>query len=312
MIEALGLSKHYGPTVAVDGLSFQVQPGQVTGFLGPNGAGKSTTMRLILGLDAPTGGSVTVNGRPYRQHHLPMHEVGALLDALAIHPGRRAVDHLRCLAKSNKIGNRRVDQVLEEVGLDHVARRRIGPFSLGMKQRLGIAGALLGDPGILLFDEPVTGLDPEGIVWIRTLFRRLADEGRTVFVSSHLMSEMALTAQRLIVIGQGKLIADASIADILATGASSVRVRSPRPENLTHLLTTHGATVHEDDGVLTVSGVDAATIGNLAAKMRIPLHELTPQQATLEEAFFELTEDRVEYHAPAAPNEHAPSQGASR
>jgi ABC-2 type transport system ATP-binding protein len=227
MIVADRLTKRYGAVVAVDDLSFTVHPGRVTGFLGPNGAGKSTTMRLVLGLDAPTAGTVRVNGRPYRECRFPLRDVGALLDALAVHGGRRAADHLLCLAQSNGIGRRRVDQVLELVGLSDVANRRIGPFSLGMKQRLGMAAALLGDPEVLLFDEPVTGLDPEGIVWIRTFFRSLAAEGRTVFVSSHLMSEMAMTAQHLLVIGHGRLLADAPINEVLARGAVSVRVRSP-------------------------------------------------------------------------------------
>jgi ABC-2 type transport system ATP-binding protein len=295
MIEARGLTKRYGTTLAVDELSFDVVAGQVTGFLGPNGAGKSTTMRLILGLDAPTGGNVTVNGRPYGRHHFPANEVGALLDAQALHPGRRAVDHLRVLAQSNRIPNRRVDEVLGFVGLADVASRRVGPFSLGMKQRLGIAGALLGDPQILLFDEPVTGLDPEGIVWIRTFFHQLAAEGRTVFVSSHLMSEMALTAQHLIVIGRGKLIADDSIEHIIAGAGSSVLVRSPQHDELSRVLVEHGAAVRSDNGALSVTGLDGPKIGDLAAGHGITLHELSPQRASLEEAFFELTEDSVEY-----------------
>jgi ABC-2 type transport system ATP-binding protein len=296
MIEARGLTKRYGPTVAVDGLSFEVASGRVTGFLGPNGAGKSTTMRLILGLDAPTAGWVTVDGRAYTQHRFPAHDVGALLDAMAVHPGRRAVDHLWSLAQSNGIGRRRVEEVLDLVGLADVAGRRVGPFSLGMKQRLGIAGVMLGDPSILLFDEPVTGLDPEGIVWIRNLFHGLAAQGRTVFVSSHLMSEMALTAQHLIVIGRGRLIADDSIERIIAGAGSSVLVRSPQPEDLTRVLEHEGATIHRDDDALSVTGLDAARIGDLAASNRITLHELSPQQASLEEAFFELTEGSVEYH----------------
>ena len=295
MIEARGLSKRYGTMLAVDGLSFEVSPGRVTGFLGPNGAGKSTTMRLILGLDAPTAGGVTVNGRAYAQHRFPAHEVGALLDAMALHPGRRAVDHLSSLAQSNGIPRRRVDEVLNQVGLADVAGRRVGPFSLGMKQRLGIAGALLGDPQILLFDEPVTGLDPEGILWIRNLFHQLAAEGRTVFVSSHLMSEMALTAQHLIVIGRGKLIADDTIEHIIAGAGSSVLVRSPQAENLARVLEDEGATVRTDDRALSITGLDAAQIGDLAAVHRITLHELSSQRASLEEAFFELTEGSVEY-----------------
>jgi len=296
MIEAQGLTKRYGTTVAVNDLSFTVVPGRVTGFLGPNGAGKSTTMRLVLGLDAPSGGSVTVDGRPYRKHHYPMHEVGALLDAQALHPGRRAVDHLFALAQSNGIGRRRVDEVLGFVGLSEVARRRVGPFSLGMKQRLGVAAAMLGDPPILLFDEPVTGLDPEGIVWIRNLFHRLAAEGRTVFVSSHLMSEMALTAQHLIVIGRGSLIADDSMDHILAAAGTSVLVRSPRLDELGRLVSNAGGTTTSQDGALTVAGLSAEQIGDLAALHSIALHELSPQQASLEEAFFELTEESVEYH----------------
>jgi ABC-2 type transport system ATP-binding protein len=296
MIEVRDLTKHYGTTVAVDALSFEVRPGRVTGFLGPNGAGKTTTMRLILGLDAPTEGSVTVDERPYPERRFPIHEVGALLDAQALHPGRSASSHLWSLARSNRIGRKRVDEVLGVVGLSDVARRRVGPFSLGMKQRLGIAGALLGDPQILLFDEPVTGLDPEGIVWIRDLFHRLAAEGRTVFVSSHLMSEMSLTAQHLVVIGRGKLIANDSIDNITAGAGTSVRVRSPQASQLTRLLTTKGAGVHTGDGALTVTGLGAATIGDLAARHQIALHELSPQRASLEEAFFELTEDSVKYH----------------
>jgi ABC-2 type transport system ATP-binding protein len=300
MIEARGLTKRYGTTLAVDDLSFDVVAGQVTGFLGPNGAGKSTTMRLILGLDAPSGGRVTINGRPYGRHRFPSNDVGALLDAQALHPGRRAVDHLRALAQSNRIPKRRVDEVLGFVGLADVATRRVGPFSLGMKQRLGIAGALLGDPPILLFDEPVSGLDPEGIVWIRTFFHQLAAEGRTVFVSSHLMSEMALTAQHLIVIGRGKLIADDSIEHIIAGAGSSVLVRSPQPDELTRVLTEHGATVRDDSGALTVVGLDAPHVGDLAASHSITLHELSPQRASLEEAFFELTEGSVEYQGTGA------------
>jgi ABC-2 type transport system ATP-binding protein len=295
MIEARGLTKRYGRTLAVDGLSFDVLPGRVTGFLGPNGAGKSTTMRLIVGLDAPTAGDVTVNGRAYVQHRLPAHEIGALLDALALHPGRRAVDHLWSLAQSNDIGRHRVEEVLDLVGLSDVAGRRIGPFSLGMKQRLGIAGVMLGDPEILLFDEPVTGLDPEGIVWIRNFFHGLAAEGRTVFVSSHLMSEMALTAQHLIVIGRGKLIADESIERIIAGAGSSVRVRSPQQEDLRRVLENEGASIRNDDGALSVTGLDAARIGDLAGSRQIILHELSPQRASLEEAFFELTEGTAEY-----------------
>ena len=296
MIDVRGLTKRYGSTVAVDGLSFQVAAGRVTGFLGPNGAGKSTTMRLILGLDTPNAGTATVNSTWYRGRRFPMHEVGALLDAQALHPGRSAFHHLLALAQSNRIGRRRVDEVLGLVGLADVAGRRAGPLSLGMKQRLGIASVMLGDPQILLFDEPVTGLDPEGIVWIRNLFHRLAGEGRTVFVSSHLMSEMALTAQHLVVIGRGKLIADDSIDRITAGAGSRVRVLSPQGDELSRLLTDEGATVQGDDGALSVTGLDATRVGDLAAAHRITLHELTPQRASLEEAFFDLTEDSVEYH----------------
>jgi len=296
VIEAAGLTKRYGPTLAVDHLSFAVQPGVVTGFLGPNGAGKSTTMRLVLALDTPTSGRVTVNGRRYAERRFPLHEVGALLDAMALHPGRTGYAHLLAIARSNGIGRKRVDVVLDQVGLTAAAGRRAGTYSLGMKQRLGIAAALLGDPEILLFDEPVTGLDPEGIVWIRTLFHTLAAEGRTVFVSSHLMSEMAQTAQHLIVIGRGRLIADASLEDILARGTSSVRVRSPRSDDLSQLITRAGGNVRSDNGALDVTGLDARAIGELAAAHGIVLHELAPQQASLEEAFFELTDDSVEYH----------------
>ncbi|MDQ6852704.1 MAG: ATP-binding cassette domain-containing protein [Actinomycetota bacterium] len=297
MIEVRELTKRYGSTVAVDGLSFDVRPGRVTGFLGPNGAGKSTTMRVIVGLDSPTSGAATINGSPYRQRRFPLHEVGALLDAQALPPGRSAAHHLLSIAQSNRIGPRRVQDVLELVGLSDVAGRRVGPFSLGMKQRLGIAAVLLGDPEVLLFDEPVTGLDPEGIVWIRNLFHRLADEGRTVFVSSHLMSEMAQTARYLVVIGRGKLIAEGSLDEILATAGSTVRVGSPRAEDLVRVLTSEGATVRTDDGALSVSGLDAARIGDLAAQHQIALHELTPQRASLEEVFFDLTKESVDYRA---------------
>jgi ABC-2 type transport system ATP-binding protein len=307
VIEAIGLTKRYGPTVAVDRLSFVVRPGVVTGFLGPNGAGKSTTMRLILGLDAPTAGAVTVNGRRFGEHRFPLYEVGALLDAMALHPGRSGAAHLLAVARSNGMSRRRVAEVLDQVGLTTAAGRRAGTYSLGMKQRLGIAAALLGDPEILLFDEPVTGLDPEGIVWIRSLFQTLATEGRTVFVSSHLMSEMAQTAQHLIVIGKGRLIADASLDEILARGTSSVRVRSPRAAELSELITQAGGTFRADNGALTVTGLDAPAIGELAARHGVPLHELAPQQASLEEAFFELTDESVEYHGAPSPTVGAPT-----
>ncbi len=300
MIQARNLTKTYGSARAVDGLTFDVLPGRVTGFLGPNGAGKSTTMRLIIGLDRPTAGTVHVQGRRYGEIHRPLFDVGAVLEARAVHGGRSAYNHLLCLAQSNGIGRRRVKEVLELVGLDGVSRRRTRGFSLGMSQRLGIAAALLGDPPILLCDEPVNGLDPEGILWIRTLLRRLAAEGRTVFVSSHLMSEMALTADHLIVVGKGKLIADASTADIIQrSSVNSVLVRSPATARLAEVLTNAGADVRVDlpDQVLHVTGVGAARVGDLAAEHAIALHELSPQTASLEEAFMELTRDSVDFRA---------------
>jgi ABC-2 type transport system ATP-binding protein len=302
MIEARALTKRYGTTVAVDDLSFDVKPGVVTGFLGPNGAGKTTTMRIILGLDHPNSGQVTINGRPYRDLPAPLHEVGALLDAKAVHGGRSAYNHLLCLAQSNGIHRKRVDEVLGIVGLEAVARRRTGGYSLGMGQRLGIAAALLGDPGVLMFDEPVNGLDPEGIVWVRTLMRALAGEGRTVLVSSHLMSEMALTADHLIVIGKGRLIRDEGVNDFLESSSrQSVRVRSPQVAELSAHLRTAGAVVRVvSDDLIEVSGPDSAGIGELAAARGVVLHELTPQKASLEEAFMELTSDSVEYHASGA------------
>jgi ABC-2 type transport system ATP-binding protein len=299
MIEARNLSKRYGGTVAVDDLSFDVKPGIVTGFLGPNGAGKTTTMRMILGLDHPNAGQVTVGGRRYRDLPAPLHEVGALLDAKAVHGGRTAYNHLLCLAQSNGIPKGRVDEVLAIVGLETVARRRAGGFSLGMGQRLGIAAALLGDPEVLMFDEPVNGLDPEGIVWVRTLMRGLAAEGRTVFVSSHLMSEMALTADHLVVIGRGRLIRDEGVNDFVASSSrQSVRVRSPQGAELTAHLQAAGATVRPlTDGLIQVTGLDAVAVGELAAANGVVLHELTPEKASLEEAFMELTSDTVEFHA---------------
>jgi len=301
MIEARGLTKRYGPTLAVDDLSFEVQPGKVTGFLGPNGAGKTTTMRLALGLDHPNAGSITVNGQQYGDLRFPLHEVGALLDAKAVHEGRRAVDHLWCLAQSNGISKARVHEVLEAVGLPGVARKRVGTYSLGMSQRLGIAAALLGDPPTLLFDEPVNGLDPEGIVWIRELFRHLAGQGRTVFVSSHLMSEMAITAENLIVIGRGRLIANGPIHELTSKTGGHVQVRSPQADRLRALLGERGARVEQrNDGSLFVRGLDAPAIGELAAEHHLVLHELTPEQASLEETFFELTNETVDYRADAA------------
>jgi ABC-2 type transport system ATP-binding protein len=296
MIEAHSLTKRYGQTTAVDGLSFEVRPGHVTGFLGPNGSGKSTTMRMILGLDAPDGGDIAVNGRPYRQHRFPLHEVGALLDAHALHGGRSAHSHLLCLAKSNRIPRRRVGEVLELVGLADVASKRSGTFSLGMGQRLGIAAALLGDPGILMFDEPVNGLDPEGVLWIRNLLKSLAAEGRTVFVSSHLMSEMALTADHLVVIGRGRLIADTSVRELTTGRGLRVLVRSPR-EELRPVLEAAGATVTTDDDGLTVDGLSTDEIGELAFRNDMPIYELTPRPISLEDAFFELTESSTEFRA---------------
>jgi ABC-2 type transport system ATP-binding protein len=298
MIEAVGLSKRYGKTLAVDNLSFTIQPGRVTGFLGPNGAGKSTTMRMILGLDTPSGGDVRIDGQKYRQLHQPLRKIGALLDAKWVHPNRSARAHLRWLAKSNKLPAGRVDEVLELVGLTDVANRRAGGFSLGMSQRLGIAAALLGDPEVLLFDEPVNGLDPEGILWIRRFMHRLADEGRTVFVSSHLLSEMALTAQELVVIGRGKLIAQCSTEEFVAQATeSTVLVRSPQLALLRSALGQQGATVRDEGDSLVISGMEIAGIGELAAAKGIVLHELSPQRGSLEEAFIQLTGDSVEYHA---------------
>ena len=296
MIQAEHLTKRFADVTAVDDLSFEVTPGCVTGFLGPNGAGKTTTMRMILGLDSPTSGSVTVNGKRYSQSRFPLHEVGALLDAKALHGGRTAFNHLLCLASSNGIARKRVDEVLEIVGLTDVARKRAGKFSLGMGQRLGIAGALLGDPGILMFDEPVNGLDPEGIVWIRTFLRSLADEGRTVFISSHLMSEMAMTATRVIVVGRGKLIADATVEEVVAQGNHWVRVKSPRFAELAPHLVHAGATCIDVDGAHEVRGLTSAAIGDVAAVAGIALHELTEQRASLEDVYFKMTEDSVEYH----------------
>ncbi|MFF4120254.1 ABC transporter ATP-binding protein [Streptomyces sp. NPDC001714] len=301
MIELAGLTKRYGDKTAVDDLTFTVRPGIVTGFLGPNGAGKSTTMRMILGLDHPTAGRVRIDGKRYEQLKDPLTYIGALLDAKAVHGGRSAFNHLLCLAQSNGIPRARVAEVLDTVGLTAVARKKAKGFSLGMGQRLGIAGALLGDPRILMFDEPVNGLDPEGIHWIRTLMKSLAAQGRTVFVSSHLMSEMALTADHLVVIGQGRLLADTSMADFIRTNSRSyVRVRSPQRERLLDVLHGAGITVVETGtGTLEVEGGKAEPIGELAAQNGIVLHELSIQQASLEEAFMQLTAESVEYHAHA-------------
>jgi ABC-2 type transport system ATP-binding protein len=299
VIEANGLSKRYGSTLAVDDLSFEVLPGRVTGFLGPNGAGKSTTLRMVLGLDAPSGGTVTVDGRPYSLLRRPLFEVGAMLEAKAIHDGRTAHNHLLCLGQSNGIGRKRVDEVLEMVGLTSAANKRVGLFSLGMGQRLGIGAALLGDPGVLIFDEPVNGLDPEGIVWIRNLLRSLASEGRTVFVSSHLMAEMALTADHVIVIGRGRLLAEASIDELIQGSSQNfVRVRSLQDAQLADLVNEKGGTSHtEVDGALAVSGITASALGDLAAANGIVLHELSPQEVSLEEVYMDLTHDSVEYRA---------------
>ncbi|MEP7024400.1 MAG: ATP-binding cassette domain-containing protein [Actinomycetota bacterium] len=299
MIEARGLSKRYGRTLAVDDLSFSIEPGRVTGFLGPNGAGKTTTMRMILGLDRPTNGTVTVHGKEFGQLDLPMREVGALLDAKAVHGGRSAYNHLLCLAQTNGLPHRRVGEVLELTGLSDVAKKRSKGFSLGMGQRLGIAGALLGDPAVLMFDEPVNGLDPEGILWIRNLMKGLAAEGRTVFVSSHLMSEMEHTADHLIVIGRGKLIADCTVTEFIAQNSSqSVRVRTPGPDLLATVLAAAGGSVRDDgDGALLVHGLTPARVGDLAYENSVRLHELAPARASLEEAFMELTAGSVEFRA---------------
>ncbi|OXM51037.1 ABC transporter ATP-binding protein [Amycolatopsis alba] len=297
MIEAAGLTKRYGKTLAVNNLSFSVASGKVTGFLGPNGAGKSTTMRMILGLDNPTSGQVRIGGKQYRELKEPLRTVGALLDAKWVHPNRSARAHLQWMAKSNKIPAGRVDEVLETVGLTSVAGKRAGGFSLGMSQRLGIAAALLGDPEVLLFDEPVNGLDPEGILWIRKFMHRLADDGRTVFVSSHLLSEMALTASQLVVIGKGQLISQSSTEDFVARAAeNTVKVRSPQLPALRAALTQASAQVTDEDRAIIVSGLDSDKIGEIAAANQIVLHELSPQTGSLEQAFMQITGDSVEYH----------------
>ncbi|MBB5853926.1 ABC transporter ATP-binding protein [Amycolatopsis umgeniensis] len=297
MIEAVGLTKRYGKTLAVNNLSFSVAGGEVTGFLGPNGAGKSTTMRMILGLDNPTSGQVRIGGKLYRELKEPLRTVGALLDAKWVHPNRSARAHLQWMAKSNKIPAARVDEVLETVGLTSVAGKRAGGFSLGMSQRLGIAAALLGDPEVLLFDEPVNGLDPEGILWIRKFMHRLADDGRTVFVSSHLLSEMALTASQLVVIGKGQLISQSSTEDFVSRAAeNTVKVRSPQLPALRTVLSQASAQVAEDGKALVVSGLDSEKIGEIAAANQIVLHELSPQTGSLEQAFMQITGDSVEYH----------------
>jgi ABC-2 type transport system ATP-binding protein len=309
LIEVRNLTKRFGTKIAVDDLSFTVEPGRVTGFLGPNGAGKSTTMRLILGLDWPQGGTATIDGKPYRDLREPLRTVGALLEAKSVHNGRSARNHLLFLAQTQGLPSRRVDEVLELVGLTDVASTRAGSFSLGMSQRHGIAAALLGDPGVLLLDEPVNGLDPEGVLWIRNLMKYLAGQGRTILVSSHLMNEMAVTADHLIVIGKGRLIAAASTADVIARGTEkSVRVRTPEASRLAGLITAAGGQVQrggpvvpgEDGGangdLLTVTGVEAARVGEVAASGSVVLHELTPQLASLEEAFMELTAGSLEFN----------------
>jgi ABC-2 type transport system ATP-binding protein len=315
VIDVRGVTKRYGEKLAVDDLTFQVRPGIVTGFLGPNGAGKSTTMRLILGLDAPTEGEVSVDGRVYRELSAPLHEVGAMLEAHAIHTGRSAYNHLLALAQTHGIPRSRVQEVIELVGLGEVARKRVGSFSLGMGQRLGVAAALLGDPATVILDEPANGLDPEGIHWIRTLLKRLAGEGRTVFLSSHLMSEMAQTADHLIVVGRGRLIADTSVEDFVrrASSDAAVHVRSPEALELEDVLRRQGVDVRRvGDGLLEVGGLSGRQIGEAALQARIVLSELTPQQASLEQAFISLTGESVEYRAgDAAPHEHVEKVGVA-
>jgi ABC-2 type transport system ATP-binding protein len=298
MIEVRGLTKRYGAKVAVDNLTFGIEPGKVTGFLGPNGAGKTTTMRCILGLDYPNAGTITVNGKAYNDLAYPMREIGALLEAKAVHGGRSAYNHLLCLAQTNSLPKRRVNEVLELVGLTEVAKKRSKGFSLGMSQRLGIAATMLGDPKMVMFDEPVNGLDPEGILWIRNLMKALAAEGRTVFVSSHLMSEMENTADHLIVIGKGKLIADCTMKEFVARASgAAVRVRTPSTDQLVRAVTSRGATAGvDDDGSIEVRGMTSEEIGDLAFAEGLRVHELATIRASLEEAFMELTADSVEYH----------------
>ena len=308
MIQVRGLTKRYGEVTAVRDLSFDVMPGRVTGFLGPNGAGKTTTMRLILGLAYPDAGTARIDGKPYASLAYPMREVGALLDARAVHGGRSAYNHLLCLAQTNNLPKRRVGEVLELVGLTEVARKRTKGFSLGMSQRLGIAGTLLGDPAVLMFDEPVNGLDPEGILWIRNLMKALAAEGRTVFVSSHLMSEMEHTAENLIVIGRGSLLADCTMEEFIArSSGQTVRVSTPQPDLLIRAVAeAQGTATADADGALTVRGLTAAQVGDIAFERGVRLHELTVVRASLEAAFMELTADSVEYRADAG---HQPSAG---
>ena len=301
MIEARSLTKRYGSKVALDDVSFTVRPGVVTGFLGPNGAGKSTTMRMIVGLDRPTSGSVTVNGRPYADHRAPLREVGVLLDAKAVHTGRTARNHLRAMAATHGIPASRVDEVIDLAGIGSVARKRAGKFSLGMGQRLGIASALLGDPHTLILDEPVNGLDPEGVRWVRQFVRHAASEGRTVLLSSHLMSEMSQTADHIIVLGRGQVLADAPVSEIIAgAGGQTVRVRTPHPDRLAAALPGIVGT-QLPDGAISLQGVSAEQIGDAAADAGIPLHELTPVSSSLEEAYLALTQDEVEYRAGGVP-----------
>ncbi len=304
MIEVENLSKKYGDKLAVDSLSFTVQPGIVTGFLGPNGAGKSTTMRMIAGLDRPTSGQVRVNGKDYRECPAPMAELGVLLEAKAVHTGRSAGNHLLALAQTNGISKRRVDEVIDMVGLREVATKRVGGFSLGMGQRLGVASALLGDPSVVVLDEPVNGLDPEGVLWIRTTLTALAALGRTVFISSHLMSEMAVTATRLVVVGRGQLIADTTVAEFIARASgNTVTVRTPAAAELSNLLHGPDVIVTSDQvDVLEVHGLTAEQIGHTAWQAQLPIYELSPQNASLEEAFMELTHDSVDYRSRAATN----------
>ena len=302
MIEATGLTKRYGAKTAVNSVTFSVKPGMVTGFLGPNGAGKSTTMRLAVGLDRPSSGTVTVNGKKYSDLKAPLREVGVLLDAKAVHTGRSAINHLRALAATHSIGRARVDEVIGLTGLDSVARKRVGSFSLGMGQRLGIAAALLGDPATLILDEPVNGLDPEGVIWVRHLTRFLASEGRTIFLSSHLMSEMALTADHIIVLGRGRIIADAPVSDIVALSTgTAVLVRTPDAERLGALLSAPDVTITSTEPhLLQVTGLTAPHIGEIAASNGVVLHELSPQVGSLEDAYLALTQDEVEYQAGGA------------
>ena len=307
MIEAQGLSKHYGSKIAVDNISFTVRPGLVTGFLGPNGAGKSTTMRMIVGLDRPSSGDVTVNGRHYRDHRAPLREVGVLLDAKAVHTGRSALNHLLAVGATHGIGRKRVDEVIALTGLQSVAGKRVGGFSLGMGQRLGLAAALLGDPATLVLDEPVNGLDPEGVMWVRQLTRHLASEGRTVLLSSHLMSEMAQTADHIIVLGRGRVIADAPVADIVAKSTgTAVTVRTPDAARFQQLLAAENATfTSTEPNLLIVNGILAPRIGELAAAGGIVLHELTPTVGSLEDAYMQLTQNDVEYRTGGATEEAA-------